>query len=138
MASYQARQRDPLLDQSVQAMLQRRGKEVIGLGLIALALAATLMLWTYTPEDPGWMVATDEPARNALGRFGAATASTLVIICGKGAWGIPVILLAWGLRFVTHRGLAGRSAVQRRDRPESLVRAFRSDTDCDGSVRDRL
>jgi len=39
MASYQARQRDPLLDQSVQAMLQRRGKEVIGLGLIALALA---------------------------------------------------------------------------------------------------
>jgi len=104
MASYQARQRDPLLDQSVQAMLQRRGKEVIGLGLIALALAATLMLWTYTPEDPGWMVATDEPARNALGRFGAATASTLVIICGKGAWGIPVILLAWGLRFVTHRG----------------------------------
>ena len=104
MASYQARQRDPLLDQNVQAMLQRRGKEVIGLALIALALAATLMLWTYTPEDPGWMVATDEPARNALGRFGAAAASTLVIISGKGAWGIPVILLAWGLRFVTHRG----------------------------------
>ena len=104
MASYQARQRDPLLDQNVQAMLQRRGKEVIGLALIALALAATLMLWTYTPEDPGWMVATDEPARNALGRFGAAAASTLVIISGKGAWGIPVILLAWGLRFVTHNG----------------------------------
>ena len=39
MASYQARQRDPLLDQNVQAMLQRRGKEVIGLALIALALA---------------------------------------------------------------------------------------------------
>ena len=104
MASYQARQRDPLLDQNVQAMLQRRGKEVIGLALIALALAATLMLWTYTPEDPGWMVATDEPARNALGRFGAAAASTLVIISGKGAWGIPAILLAWGLRFVTHNG----------------------------------
>ena len=104
MASYQARQRDPLLDRNVQAMLQRRGKEVIGLALIALALTATLMLWTYTPEDPGWMVATDEPARNALGRVGAAAASTLVIISGKGAWGIPVILLVWGLRFVTHTG----------------------------------
>ncbi len=104
MASYQARQRDPLLDQNVQAMLQRRAKEVIGIGLIALATAAALMLWTYTPEDPGWMVATDEPARNALGRFGAAAASTLIIICGKGAWGIVVILLAWGLRFVTHFG----------------------------------
>ncbi|MGC5198580.1 DNA translocase FtsK 4TM domain-containing protein, partial [Aphanothece microscopica] len=48
--------------------------------------------------------ATDEPARNLLGRFGAAVASTLVIIGGKGAWGIPVILLAWGVRFVLHRG----------------------------------
>ena len=75
MASYQARQRDPLLDQNVQAMLQRRGKEVIGLALIALALAATLMLWTYSPEDPGWMVATEEPAQNMFGRFGAALAS---------------------------------------------------------------
>ena len=104
MASYQTRHRDPLLDQNVQAMLERRGKELLGLALIGLALAATLMLWTYTPEDPGWMVVTDEPARNALGRFGAAAASTLVIICGKGAWAIPVILLAWGVRFVTHRG----------------------------------
>ncbi len=67
MASYQTRHRDPLLDQNVQAMLERRGKELLGLALIGLALAAALMLWTYTPEDPGWMVATDEPARNALG-----------------------------------------------------------------------
>jgi DNA segregation ATPase FtsK/SpoIIIE, S-DNA-T family len=104
MASYQTRQRDPLLDQNVQAMLERRGKELLGLAFIAAAAAATMMLWTYTPEDPGWMVATDEPARNALGRFGAAAASTLTIICGKGAWAIPVVLLAWGLRFLTHRG----------------------------------
>ncbi len=104
MASYQTRQRDPLLDQNMQAMLERRGRELLGLVLIGLALAAAMMLWTYTPDDPGWMVATDEEARNALGRFGAAAASTLVIICGKGAWGIPVILLAWGVRFVTHRG----------------------------------
>ncbi len=86
MASYQTRQRDPLLDQNVQAMLERRGKELVGLFLIGLALAAALMLWTYTPDDPGWMVVTDEPAQNALGRFGAAAASTLVIICGNGAW----------------------------------------------------
>ncbi len=39
-----------------------------------------------------------------LGRFGAAVASTLIIICGKGAWAIPVILVAWGARFVMHRG----------------------------------
>ena len=50
------------------------------------------------------MVATDEPAANTLGRFGAALASTLIIIGGKGTWAIPLILCAWGLRFVLHRG----------------------------------
>ena len=104
MASYQARQRDPLLDQNMQAMLERRGRELLGLVLVAVALAFVAMLWTYSPEDPGWMVATDEPAKNALGRFGAALSSTLIIIGGKGAWSIPLILLVWGGRFLTHRG----------------------------------
>ncbi|WGV15377.1 DNA translocase FtsK [Fuscovulum ytuae] len=104
MASYQARQRDPLLDQNMQAMLERRGRELLGLVLVAVALAFVAMLWTYSPDDPGWMVATDEPAKNALGRFGAALASTLIIIGGKGAWSIPLILMVWGGRFLTHRG----------------------------------
>ena len=38
MASYHTRQRDPLLDHRVQAMLERRGRELFGLFLIALAL----------------------------------------------------------------------------------------------------
>jgi S-DNA-T family DNA segregation ATPase FtsK/SpoIIIE len=50
------------------------------------------------------MVATEEPAQNLLGRFGAAIASTLVILIGRGAWTIPLIFLAWGLRFALHRG----------------------------------
>ncbi len=104
MASYQARQRDPLLDQGTTAMLERRGRELLGLALIAAAFGFMLMLSSYSPEDPGWMVATDEPAANTLGRFGAALASTLIIIGGKGTWAIPLILAAWGLRFVLHRG----------------------------------
>jgi DNA segregation ATPase FtsK/SpoIIIE, S-DNA-T family len=112
MASYQARQRDPLLDQGTQAMLERRGRELFGVALVLLGLAFVAMLGTYSPEDPGWMVATIEPAQNMLGRFGAAMASTLIIIGGKGVWAIPVILLAWGARFITHRGadrVIGRS-----------------------------
>jgi DNA segregation ATPase FtsK/SpoIIIE, S-DNA-T family len=104
MASYQARQRDPLLDQGTQAMLERRGRELLGVVLIAAGLGFMLLLGSYSADDPGWMVVTDEPAQNLLGRFGAAVASTLIIIVGKGAWAIPVILLVWGLRFVTHRG----------------------------------
>ncbi len=111
MASYQARQRDPLLDQGTQAMLERRGRELLGLALVLVALCFTLMLWSYSPEDPGWMVATEEPAQNIFGRFGAALASTLIILIGKGAWTIPVIFLAWGVRFMAHRG--GERAVGR-------------------------
>ncbi len=104
MASFQARQRDPLLDQGTQAMLERRGRELMGLGLILVALGFTLILGSYSAEDPGWMVATDEPAQNLLGRFGAAVASTLTILIGKGAWAIPVIFAVWGGRFMLHRG----------------------------------
>jgi S-DNA-T family DNA segregation ATPase FtsK/SpoIIIE len=111
MASYQARGRDPLLDQTTQAMLERRGRELLGIGLVILGLIFTLMLGSYSPDDPGWMVATEEPARNILGRFGASISSTLIILIGKGAWTIPLILLAWGGRFILHRG--GERALSR-------------------------
>ena len=105
MASYQARQRDPLLDQGTQAMIERRGRELLGLVLMAAGLAFMLLLGSYSANDPGWMVATDEPAQNLLGRFGAAVSSTMVIIMGMGSWAVPFILLAWGVRFVAHRGV---------------------------------
>ncbi|RUS63393.1 DNA translocase FtsK [Pseudorhodobacter sp. E13] len=104
MASYQVRQRDPLVDQNTAAMLERRGRELLGIGLIVLALLFAVMLGTYSANDPGWMVATDDPVNNWLGRFGASIASTLFIIGGLGSWGIPLILGAWGIRFVSHRG----------------------------------
>ena len=104
MASYQMRQRDPLLDSSMQAAFRRRGKEALGVGLIAASVVAALILWSYVPEDPGWLSATDEPVRNLLGRFGASLASPLYIIAGYGSWGVPLVLLAWGVRFVLHRG----------------------------------
>ena len=75
-----------------------------GWPLCLLALGFTLMLCSYSPEDPGWMVATEEPAQNIFGRFGAALASTLIILIGKGAWTIPMIFAVWGGRFMLHRG----------------------------------
>ena len=104
MASFQMRQRDPLLDQGTQAMLERRGRELIGIALVVTAFLVMLMLSSYSPEDPGWMVSTQEPARNILGRFGAAVASTLTILIGQGAWSIPLILGLWGGRFILHCG----------------------------------
>ncbi|MFN6951454.1 MAG: DNA translocase FtsK 4TM domain-containing protein [Albidovulum sp.] len=104
MASYQARQRDPLLDQNIQAALERRGKELLGIALLGLGVLTAMMLGSYSPDDPSWLAATDEPARNLLGRFGAALASPLFVIAGHGAWMIAVIFAAWGVRLVIHRG----------------------------------
>ncbi len=104
MASYQARQRDPLVDPNTQVMLERRGRELLGVGLVLIALLFAALLGSYSPLDPGWMAATEEPARNMLGHFGASVASTLIILVGKGAWTIPTIFFAWGLRFALHKG----------------------------------
>ena len=105
MASYQVRQqRDPLVDQNTALMLERRGRELLGVGMIVLAMIFAALLGSYSANDPGWMVASDAPVANWMGRIGAAIASTLFIIGGLGVWGIPAILGLWGLRFVTHIG----------------------------------
>ncbi|SOB94975.1 DNA translocase FtsK [Rhodobacter maris] len=104
MASYQARQRDPLLDQDTQAVLERRGRELLGVLFVVLGVLSAMMLISYTPEDPSWMAVSDAPVQNWLGRIGAAIASPLVVICGRGGWLLPVALVVWGGRHMLHRG----------------------------------
>jgi S-DNA-T family DNA segregation ATPase FtsK/SpoIIIE len=104
MASYPSPNRQPLLDQRLQQALSQRGKELLGLGLIAAGAAMAVTLGSYSPEDPSWMAASDGPVNNAFGRAGAAIAAPVTIIMGKAGWGIVLALLAWGLRLMTHRG----------------------------------
>ncbi len=101
--AYRTGDRAPLLDSQTQAALERRSKELLGLGLIGAGLVAVLMLATYSPEDPNWLLASDAPTQNWLGRFGASIAHPLMMIVGRAAWGVPLVLLAWGLRLATHR-----------------------------------
>jgi S-DNA-T family DNA segregation ATPase FtsK/SpoIIIE len=102
--AYQARHRDPLFDSDTQAIIERRGKELLGIVLLGLAVLMALMLGSYSPDDPNWMSATEAPAKNLLGPLGAAIASPLYVIAGYGAWAIALVMGAWGLRFVTHFG----------------------------------
>lgn len=102
--AYQARQRDPLFDDTTQAMIERRGTELLGIALMGAALALALMLGSYVPEDPSWLSATDAPAENMLGRFGASIAGPLFLIVGWAAWAIVLCLAGWGLRMVLHVG----------------------------------
>ncbi|NHF73504.1 DNA translocase FtsK [Paracoccus xiamenensis] len=104
MASWQAKQRDPLFDQNTQAALERRGKELIGAGLVLLAVVLALILYSWSPEDPSFLAATDQPPVNLLGRFGAYLAAPLMMIAGYGAWGLALGAFVWGLRLMLHKG----------------------------------
>ncbi len=88
----------------MQAAIERRGKELIGLALLGVGLAAAAMIGSYTPDDPNWMVSTDAPVQNWLGQTGASLAAPLFMIVGWGSWGIALIALVWGARFTLHRG----------------------------------
>ncbi|MGB7241534.1 MAG: DNA translocase FtsK 4TM domain-containing protein [Sulfitobacter sp.] len=102
--AYQTRGRGPLLDSNMQAAVEKRGKELLGIALIIVGLMAAAMIGSYTPDDPNWMVSTDAPVQNMMGRIGASIAAPLFMIVGWGAWGLSIVLLVWGLRFALHRG----------------------------------
>ncbi|WP_109464955.1 DNA translocase FtsK [Albibacillus kandeliae] len=104
MASYHIRNRDPLLDSNMQAAIEKRGKELIGIFLFCLGCAAAAMIGSYTPEDPNWLVSTDAPVQNWMGSLGASIAAPLFMIIGWGSWGIALCLMVWGARFAFHRG----------------------------------
>jgi S-DNA-T family DNA segregation ATPase FtsK/SpoIIIE len=84
--------------------IEKRGRELLGLALIMLGVMAAMMIGSYTPDDPNWMVSTDAPVQNWMGRIGASIAAPLFMIVGWGAWGIAIVLLFWGGRFALHQG----------------------------------
>ncbi|MEM6480228.1 MAG: DNA translocase FtsK 4TM domain-containing protein [Pseudomonadota bacterium] len=109
--AFQARDRDPLLDSSMAEAIEKRGKELLGLVFLTLGMLAALMIASYHPDDPNWLLATDAPAQNWLGPIGAGIVSPLFIIVGFGTWGLAVVPLVWGARLMLHLG--GERALSR-------------------------
>jgi len=102
--AYQARGRDPLLDSKMAEVIEKRGKELLGFGLLGLGAIAVAMFASYSPDDPSWLSAVDAPVQNWLGAFGAKLSAAFFMIVGWGAWGIAALLAVWGMRFIFHRG----------------------------------
>jgi S-DNA-T family DNA segregation ATPase FtsK/SpoIIIE len=102
--AFQTRSRDPLLDSNMQAAIEKRSKELIGIVLILIGLAVSAMIISYTPDDPNWMVSTDSPVRNWMGSLGAWIAAALNLVVGWGSAAIAVVFLGWGARFALHLG----------------------------------
>ncbi|MFK7871142.1 MAG: DNA translocase FtsK 4TM domain-containing protein [Roseobacter sp.] len=102
--AYQTRGRDPLMDSTMARAVEKRGKELLGLFLMVLGVMTCAMIASYTPDDPNWMVSTDAPVQNWLGRTGASIAAPLFMIVGWGAWALGGVFLIWGARFTLHLG----------------------------------
>ncbi|MEO0669605.1 MAG: DNA translocase FtsK 4TM domain-containing protein [Pseudomonadota bacterium] len=101
--AYQTR-RDPLFDPNTSMALERRGRELVGIGLFVAGLLAAALMLSYTPADPSWMAATDAPVQNWLGRPGASIAAPLFLIGGWGMFAFALVFMVWGVRFALHWG----------------------------------
>ena len=104
--AYQARGRDPLFDSDMQAAIEKRGQELLGIALVLVGLAVTAMVYTYNPDDPSIFLASDGPVQNLFGRTGASISALLYVILGKGSWVIVLGLMVWGGRLILHRGVS--------------------------------
>ena len=102
--AYPTRGRDPLLDASTQAFLERRGVEALGLVILAVGVVFALALASYSPEDSAWIASGGREIANWAGQIGATISAPLIKIMGLGSWGIPIAFVVWGLRLITHLG----------------------------------
>ena len=86
--------------------LRRRLVELAGLALAAAAAALAVALSTYRPGDLSFASGQAADAtQNALGLPGAWYADFFTHTTGLASWLLPLVLLAWAWRIVSHRGL---------------------------------
>ncbi len=101
--AYSGRQRDQILDERMWEVIEKRGREMLGLVLVILAAFCALALASYTPADPGWLSATGREVQNVLGLGGAFTASLVMVLIGWSGWLLVLFLVVWGVRVMTGR-----------------------------------
>ena len=102
--AYPTRGRDPLLDATTQAFLQKRGVEALGLILFLMGVFLTLVVLSYSPEDSAWMSSGDREIGNLAGQIGATISAPLIKIMGLGSWSIPFLFIVWSIRLIAHVG----------------------------------
>jgi DNA segregation ATPase FtsK/SpoIIIE, S-DNA-T family len=89
-----------------------RRNEIVAVALLAVGLMVALCLVSYSPNDPSWVSAGAQSARNWTGRLGANVAAALFQSFGLAAALLPLLLVAaaWR-RFRTRRIHAPLSGV---------------------------
>jgi DNA segregation ATPase FtsK/SpoIIIE, S-DNA-T family len=100
----------PLLPPALRDFIKLRAVEVTGLILASAGLLLILVLLTYERGDPSWNTAVNPEANpkiaNILGVPGAYIADLLMQWVGVASYLLGGIVMAWGLRIMSHRGLS--------------------------------
>ncbi|MGA8413285.1 MAG: DNA translocase FtsK 4TM domain-containing protein, partial [Xanthobacteraceae bacterium] len=91
-----------LLSDDLGDAVRRRLREVGGLALIALTVAAVAALATWSVRDPSFSHATSAPVHNLLGLPGAVTADLMMQLIGLASIALIAPIAAWGFRLLTH------------------------------------
>ncbi|MBL4906127.1 MAG: DNA translocase FtsK 4TM domain-containing protein [Sneathiella sp.] len=94
-----------LLPSGSTDFLYRRLIELCGIGFLIIALLGTVALVSFSPDDPNFNHATDNPASNLLGSPGAHFSDLLLQTIGFGSVALILGLIAWAWRITSHRGL---------------------------------
>ncbi len=97
--------RTTILPHGAAAFLHRRLAEIGGLTLALAGAALALALASFDTTDPSLNAATGYRVNNWLGVPGAGIADFLLQSIGLAAWIIAAVLIAWGWRLGTQRGL---------------------------------
>jgi len=87
------------------AFLKRRLAEALGFALLLASLLLFLALFTYDSSDASLNTAVDAAPHNFLGHVGAVLADLFWQSLGFAGLFVPILLVAWSLRFILHRPL---------------------------------
>jgi S-DNA-T family DNA segregation ATPase FtsK/SpoIIIE len=91
------------LSDPIREMINRRLRELAGLGVLMLASAVAGALMTWSVQDPSLSHATSGKIRNLMGWPGAIGSDLLMQILGLGAIMLILPVAVWGWRLLTHR-----------------------------------
>ncbi|WP_456306584.1 DNA translocase FtsK [Oecophyllibacter saccharovorans] len=86
-------------------LLSARLMELIGLGLLVVAVGMAAALFSFNPHDPSFNTATGTQPTNLFGRAGATVSDALIQMLGLGCILPVLVLLAWAWRLVRHHGM---------------------------------
>lgn len=86
-------------------LFSARLMELLGLGLLVLAVGISAALFSFNPHDPSFNTATGTQPTNLFGRAGATVSDALIQWLGLGCILPVIVLLAWAWRLVRHHGM---------------------------------